>query len=483
MRRPVLSIGLRLTLWYTLVLAVCLVVFSWVVYSMQRGSLREAAEDNLEERSALLASLITVDSNGQPRLQIDTDDSNLDDAFYRLFDRSGNVVIDNSRDYGDVPLTPQVVAQAIREDDDVWSSVPGKDHGTFLLTEPIEVNDSMVGTLQVGQSREEYVDALGSLLSTLLTTVPIALLITAIIGWWISSRALKPVNQVTQTARDITAGDLSRRLNLELPDDEVGRLARTFDEMIERLDQMVRRQRQFTADASHELRTPLTAIRGQVDVALQQPRDEAAYRTTLGFINEQIGRMTRLVEALLMMARSESGALRLELERVDIQELVESARDIAAPLASEKGLALRLVPGPRAAVRGDESLLLQALLNLVDNAIRYTDRGEVAIGWEIVGRNVELIVQDTGPGVPVAAQARIFEPFYRVDAARSNTRGAGLGLSISKSIVEAHGGVISVESSRQGATFVVALPLTSAEEPLPSRPSEPSFASSARPRA
>jgi heavy metal sensor kinase len=403
--------------------------------------------------------MVTVDSTGRPELSFDSSDNNLDDTYHRLLEPSGNVISDSSSDYGDVPPTPNTVARALREGNDIFTSVPGRDGGTFLLTEPVERNGNVIAVLQVGQSREEYLEAMSSLFSVLLTTVPIALLITALIGWLISSRALRPVNQVTAMAREISGGDLSRRLNLDLADDEVGRLARTFDEMIERLDAMVRRQRQFTADASHELRTPLTAIRGQVDVALQQPRDSDAYQATLSYINDQIARMTRLVEALLMLARTESGALRLELERVDVALLVESAREIALPLAEAKGLRLRLARGPDVAVNGDEALLLQVLLNLVDNGIRYTERGEVAIGWEVVGNRVELIVQDTGPGIPMELQDRIFEPFYRVDSSRSNTRGAGLGLSIAQTITQAHGGQVRVSSDRHGAIFVVSLPL------------------------
>ena len=459
MRRPSLSIGLRLALWFTLLLAIALLAFSWVVYSLQKSSLQRAAEENLEESWALLSTLITVDASGQPRLNIDHDADELNDTFIRLLDRNGGLISDTSETYGDVPLTPAVVARAIREDNDIFSSVPGEDEGTFLLTEPIVDGGNVVGSLQVGQSRQDYVEAMSSLVGTLLKTVPVALLVTALIGWWISSRALKPVNQVTAMARDISGGDLSRRLRLDLPDDEIGRLATTFDEMIERLESMVRRQRQFTADASHELRTPLTAMRGQVDVALSQPRDAESYRGTLAGINNQVLRMTRLVESLLILARSESGTLKLDLEQVDISQLMETARDITAPSATEKGLALRVAPGPTAAVRGDESLLLQMLLNLIDNAIRYTERGEVAIGWEIAGANVELIVQDTGPGIPEEQLERIFEPFYRIDPARAYTRGAGLGLSICRTIARAHGGEIKATTSELGATFVAELPL------------------------
>ena len=456
MRLPALSIRLRLTLWYTAILAVCLLAFTFLLYSMVKGELQEGIEDDVEERTALLNGLMTFDAGGRPTLANLPADKHLEDTFHRLLDLSGAVISDNSDIYGPVPIQPAALDEA-NSGGDHLGVTSGPDGGTLILTTAIIRNGDVAGYLQVGESREEVVDALSSLISVLFRTLPLALGAAAIVGWWISSRALKPVNQVTAMAREISDGDLSRRLNLQLPNDEVGRLASTFDVMIERLDQMVRRQRQFTADASHELRTPLAAIRGQVDVALRQPRDAGVYRATLTSINGQLQRMTRLVEALLMLARSEAGALRLEEEVIELHTLVDMAREVAAPLAAQKGLVLNVEGGPRGAILGDEALLIQLLLNLVDNAIRYTHRGSVTVGWDVIADNALIYVRDTGPGIAPEHIDRIFEPFYRIDPSRSDTRGTGLGLAICRWIARSHGGEVYVESRgpNQGTTFTV----------------------------
>jgi heavy metal sensor kinase len=303
-------------------------------------------------------------------------------------------------------------------------------------------------------------ETLDSLLLIFAVALPAALVLAGIGGWWISSRALAPIDRVTRTAREISSGsDLSRRLDLDQPDDEVGRLARTFDEMLARLDAAFQRQRQFTADASHELRTPLTAVRGQIEVALERPRDAAEYQRVLAAVNEQVARMTRLVGGLLMLARTDSGALPLQRERVDLGDLVQSVASQVRPLAERKGLRLDVDGDGALFVEGDEDLLLQLMLNLTDNAIKYTAEGSVTLGWRGDARAAAMFVRDTGAGISEEHRRRIFERFYRADASRSAEEGgAGLGLAISRWIAESHGGALSLESDAGGSTFRVTLP-------------------------
>jgi heavy metal sensor kinase len=266
---------------------------------------------------------------------------------------------------------------------------------------------------------------------------------------------------VTRLARRISAEDLGQRLNLRSPDDEVGRLARTFDEMIARLDDAFRRQRQFTADASHELRTPLTAIKGQIDVALQRQRDPAAYRQVLQVVNEEVDRMIRLVGSLLTLARADAGQIPLAFEAVSLPDLVAGALEQVSPMASQRSVELQLVPSQAVTLRADEDLLLQLLLNLLDNAIKYTPAGgQVTVGWNVGAGQVELWVRDTGIGIASEHLPHLFDRFYRVEKARSRAEGrVGLGLAISRWIAEAHGGSISVDSAPgEGSTFTIRLP-------------------------
>ena len=473
-----LPIRLRMTLWYSIILAGCLIAFSIVVYTQVRSELAESIEDDLEERAALLLTLIQTDSSGRMHLDVLTKDKKLEDTFQRLLDTAGNVLYDNSDIYGNADLDLAALAAAEAQGDHLGNVRSDDDDGTALLTVPVRKDGSIVGYLQVGEARDEFVEAMTELRSVFMTAIPLALLLTGVGGYWLSTRALRPVNEVTQMAREIAAGDLSRRLRLDLPNDEIGRLARTFDEMIERLEQMVSRQRQFTADASHELRTPLAAIKGQVEVALSQPRDLTTYQGVLRLVDLQMERMTRLVEAMLLLARSDSGSMVPDQEWVDVGQVVESVRELAAPLAAEKGLTLSVERGPATAVFGDEGLLIQALLNLAENAVRYTSTGAVRIGWTRSGDETRIYVRDTGPGIASEHQAKIFEPFYRVDASRSNARGAGLGLSICRWIVQAHGGRIEVASNERGSVFTITLAATpyaraQAGEPATSRAPHP----------
>ena len=290
---------------------------------------------------------------------------------------------------------------------------------------------------------------------------PSILVVASLGGAFLAGLALSPVDKITRLARRLSAEDLGQRLDLSLPDDEVGRLARTFDEMIARLDDSFHRQRRFTSDASHELRTPLTIIKGQIDVALQRERDPESYRRVLQSVNEEVDRLIRLAGSLLMLTRADAGQIPLSVERVDVGSVVASSVDQVRPRAAQKGVDLRLDPGDSIAIAGDEDLLLQLVLNLLDNAIKYTrSGGQVFAGWNVDGDSVELRVQDTGIGIPSEHVPHVFERFYRVDKARSRDGGGvGLGLSIARWIAESHGGSVGVESTPEtGSTFTCRLP-------------------------
>lgn len=250
---------------------------------------------------------------------------------------------------------------------------------------------------------------------------------------------------------------------MKLPDDEVGRLARTFNDMIGRLDEAFRRQRQFTADASHELRTPLTAIKGQTEVALQRDRDTEDYKQVLRGVNGEVDRMIRLVGSLLALARADAGQIAIAREAVDLGQVVTDAAEQVAPVARAKHIQFEARSGPTTRLIADEDLLLQLVLNLLDNAVRYTpEHGFVGVTWALEDGHAVIRVSDTGPGIATEDLPRIFDRFYRADKARSQSGGGtGLGLSISRCIAEAHGGSIGVESSPgRGATFTVRLPIS-----------------------
>ena len=290
---------------------------------------------------------------------------------------------------------------------------------------------------------------------------PLTLVVASFGGVFLARRALSPIDNITRTAGQISADDLSQRLDLLLPDDEVGRLARTFYEMIARLDDAFRRQRQFTGDASHEPRTPLTVIKGEIDVSLQKDREPQVYRQVLLAVNEEVDRLIRLTGSLLTLARADAGQIPFAIEDVDISEVVTGAAEQVCSSARDKGVVLNVDPGPPLTLRADEDLLLQLMLNLLDNAIKYTAAGgQMTVGWSMNGPQVELRVRDTGIGIAREHLPYLFDRFYRVDQARSRAQGGvGLGLAISHWITQAHGGSIDVESGPgEGSTFTILLP-------------------------
>ena len=456
------SIRLRLTLWYVLLLGVVLAVFCAGIYFALRQSLIRNLNESVENRLEVLLGIIEYDS-GEPtlagvELPGDTDKG---ETFARVFDNSGDVTFDDSIAFGGVPVDDTAVEQALKGGP-TTRRVKGDGQVLRVRTVPIQGDSAVVGVLEVGLNQDDVDETLRVLLLIMAIAYPVTLAVASFGGVFLAGRALSPIDRLTALAQRISAEDLSQRLELDLPNDELGRLARTFDEMITRLDRAFQRQRQFTADASHELRTPLTAIKGQAEVALQRDRRPEDYRQSLTAIDHEVDRMIRLTGSLLNLARADSGQIPLILESVDVAEAIGAATEQARPAAEQRRVRLELDSGPQIRLAGDKDLLIQLILNLLDNAIKYSPPGgEVTVGWETNGSEVTLSVRDTGIGIEPDAITHIFDRFYRVDTARSRAQGgAGLGLSISRWIAEAHGGSIFVQSEPgKGSTFSVRLPL------------------------
>ena len=456
------SLRLRLTLWYVLLLAVILAGFSAGIYLTLRHNLNDSLDDSIRNRANVLLDVLRYE-DGRPTLAgvVSSSDSNEGESFVRVFDASGGVSVDSAIAAGELAVDRQAVESALSGETRSRNVSTG-DESFRVRTLPIEQDGRISGVLEVGESRGDVSDTLRILLVILAVAYPLTLAVASFGGVFLAGRALSPIDRLTGLARRISAEDLSQRLDLKLPDDEVGRLARTFDEMIARLDAAFRRQREFTADASHELRTPLTAIKGQVEVALGKPRDVASYREVLQVVNEEVDRMIRLVGSLLTLARADAGQIPIASGAVNLPELVAAAVEQVRPAMERRDVELHLEPGAAVTLGADEDLLLQLLLNLLDNAGKYTPSGgRVTVGWAVGDGQAEVWVRDTGVGIAPEDLPHIFDRFYRVDKARSRAEGgSGLGLSICRWIAGAHGGSITVESAPgEGTAFVVKLPV------------------------
>jgi heavy metal sensor kinase len=272
------------------------------------------------------------------------------------------------------------------------------------------------------------------------------------------------VNTITLAAQRITAGDLTQRITTPRSTDEIGRLASTLNDMIARLEISFRQITQFSGDASHELRTPLTITKGETELALRRPRQAEEYRQVLESNLEEIDRMSRIVDELLFLSRADLGEIKIKTDPVQMDELVREVQQQATVLGQDRKIQIILGPVEPMVMNGDDLRLRELLLNLVDNAVKYSrpsDKVEISLVRE--GNTARFAVVDHGIGISLEDQPRIFDRFYRTDMARAHVaKGTGLGLSICKWIVETHQGSIQVQSvPRAGSSFIVLLPLAS----------------------
>jgi heavy metal sensor kinase len=304
-------------------------------------------------------------------------------------------------------------------------------------------------------------DTLRTLAIILAMGIPFAAGLAIAGGYFLAGRVLSPVGAMAQKAREITAESLTKRLPVDNAQDEFGQLATVFNDTLSRLQDAFERLRRFTADASHELRTPLTAMRSVGEVALQNTLDAIAYRDVIGSMLEEVDRLTRLVESLLILTRADSGKVQLAPEVLDLGGLAAHTVDQLRVLADEKQQELTLRAPIRVLAIGDNALIRHALMNLIHNAIKYTPNGgTITVEVNATSGRAMIEVRDTGPGIPAAHRNRIFDRFYRVDAGRSREEGGvGLGLAIARWAVEANGGQIELASEgMDGSLFRVILP-------------------------
>lgn len=451
-----MTLRVRLTIWFTGVVTAVLVLFGAIVYVLVSRSLIDQVQNTLRQTAddLLRASRRDVRGITLPPLDLTAN------VYVQVWDAHGSLVVEsaNLMSLGE-PLDESSLDVAVPTYNEV---LIGPAH-LLVLSVPVvsPPSSEILGLLQLAGSLETVDHARRLLLLVLGGGTLLGVALTALVALTTLRAALRPLDQVTETALQITrADDLSRRIPLSgPPTGEVGRLIVAFNDTLERLESLFETQRRFLADVSHELRTPLTAIRGNVDLIR---RMGVADPESLEAITSEVDRMTRMVRDLLLLAQAESGKLRLAEDVVELDTLLLEVYKQAKVLAQER-VEVRLGQEDQARVVGDRDRLKQMLLNLAANAIEYTPAGgRVTLGLARVGDRARLIVADTGPGIPQEELPHIFERFYRIDRSRKRTNGggAGLGLSIAYWIARSHHGHVEVASEvGQGTTFSVWLPL------------------------
>jgi len=461
------SIRARLTAWYAAVLLVGLSLFGLSVWFALNRSLYETIDETLEDRVVGVRRFME-DQMGTLELdeirQEFREHSVLGPGgdLFQVCDAQGNWL------YRSAPLADNEVParlpgtlprRGVYEDRQVQETV------LRFLWRPVEVGGQRY-TVQVGAPMGELLEATGRFRWALLLLIPGALLAACAGGYWVSGRALAPVDRIITDANAISARNLERRLEVPQTGDELERLSRTINGMLGRLESAFRKISQFTADASHELRTPAALIRTTAELALRKKRPPEEYEQALQQILAESERTTDLIDNLLTLARADSGPAALQLVAIDLKATLAETVRVAQRLAEARGLTFEaMMPGATITVLGDQTLLHRLGMILIDNALKYTPPpGRVQLTLERDGQSAVLAVRDSGMGISPEDLPHIFERFYRTDRARSREMGGvGLGLSIARWIAESHGGQIQVESALgQGSTFRVRLPMEEA---------------------
>ena len=455
------TLRVRFALWVSGLVALVLIAFGAFMYARLSQGLYSSIDDSLSLSAAQAVAAVNIE-NGAINFsdsipEETTTDLQARGLTIRVLAVNGHV-IQAMGPYRDLPIDA-VNLQAAQQQQTSYASRTGPANETVrFYTAPVIDNDQVIGIVQVAQSLVETQRTLDQLLTALLIGGPVLIVIAGLGGYGLAARALKPIDEMTRTARNIAdSGDLSARLQLPTTQDEVGRLAFTFDAMLAKLDESFQRERQFTADASHELRTPLAALQAILSVIRETRRTPEDYEQALDDIAEETDRLRGLTEDLLRLARGANSTSAV-LERVDVSALVNSVAESLRPLAEAKGLQLSCTADDDLGVMGNMDDLIRLLVNLVDNAIKYTEQGTIDLTARCDATGLTITVADTGPGIAAEHLPHIFDRFYRVDTSRSTT-GSGLGLAIALDIAQAHGGQIEVSSELgRGTTFVVQLP-------------------------
>lgn len=463
-----LSIGVRLTLWYVAIFAVGELVFGASMFFILRNNLYDLVDDQLESQVEDLKTFLQAQKKDTSIAKVREE---LGETY--AIEHSGDF-LQVSVDAGEVLFQSAFVqshSAIVRPPDRIAGietrsrKAEGRHFRFAFVNLPV---NGHVYSIAMGASADDAVDTLQMFRFYLLMFAPLLLLVAAGVGYWMSRRALAPVDALVQTARQIGGSNLNSRLERLQTGDEIQRLSDTLNEMLGRIESAFLRVTQFTADASHELRTPVSLIRTEAELALRRSRGEEEYKESLRHILDESERTTLLIEQLLELARADSGRETLDLQAVDLRRVLghvaESWRQVAGirNLQFLANLCEESVP-----VLGDETLLRRVTDILLDNAFKYTSApGSVRLILECQGESVFVVVQDSGVGIAPEDQAKIFERFYRVDKARSRSQGGtGLGLAIAQWIVAQHHGSITVESHLgQGAKFKVELPKTLVRE-------------------
>jgi heavy metal sensor kinase len=478
------SVRSRLTLWYSGLFGVFLILLAALTYFLYWRTSLQRLDSNVLELSDTYLITFTSELNDPQEsntVRVAAREAMIEhryrDILYALIDDQGHVIFssfDLPAAPGDPePVTPRIFASeefqklaraAASGNAGSFYNVPGGKSGFRGYARSLISGDNSA-SIVILQSLHPQHETMEAIRYTFYWIIPIALLLASAGGYFLARKSLAPVTLMAAQARGMGAAHMSERLKIPNPHDELGALALSFNELLDRLEKSFEQQRRFVADASHELRTPVAILRGETEVTLSRPdRTPGEYRETLAILRDESQRLAHIIEDLFTLTRADAGQYTLNLRELYLDELTADVLRRTRSLAISKSVTLSSSIQAELPLHADEDLLRRMLLNLLDNAIKYTPAGgKVSVDCHRDGNVYALRVTDTGPGIPPDLQPRIFERFFRADKARSrsegDTGGAGLGLSIARWIAEAHHGRLELtHSDASGTTFTAVFP-------------------------
>jgi heavy metal sensor kinase len=482
------SIRFKIVLWHMLILSLALLIFGMVLYQNLHRKISQDTDDILRSRAKGIEQSIDTYweaeqmdiAEGNSKIHFakedninfikiarrwvgeKTSDPNLINIIVRIFDAHGNPIA-SSRNIPTEHLNSRIFYDVKKGADHFENDsldVNGKPYSFRIFTTPVMENKRLSYVVQVASSLTQLHTVLRNLGISLLFLLPLTVILTGLSGVFLVQLTLRPVDQMIETIHQITAENLKLRLKIPGSKDEIESLAQTFNQMIARLDEAFTTQRQFMEDISHELKTPLSVLKGELEVTLKRIRSTQEYESTLHSSLEEVNGLIGIVENLLTLARFDAKTTTLQEVPLDLNLLLKDAVEAIQVLAIQKNISLQLNSAHTVEIRADKNQLKRLIINILDNAIKYTATGgKISIDLRQQKDSADIEITDTGIGIPEKELPHIFDRFYRVDKSRSSV-GFGLGLSIAQSIAMAHGGKIYARANiPQGTIFTISLPV------------------------
>ena len=456
------SLSFRLTLWYAGIFALCSGVAFLLFYFLITSVIRDRTDRDLLEQADKFSTLLSTSGmNAVTRVAvIESQAAGERKIFFRLLSQYGSVFSSSNMQYWeDIGINRAAVRLLFQGEKPVFDTIviPKRKYRVRVLY-------SVIGqgvVLQLGQSMEQYTRFIEAFRRIFVLTMASLIVLAAVVGWFMARRALSGVEEVTRTARRITEGALKERVPVKAGGDEIDQMAITFNDMLDRIETLIKGIKEMSDNIAHDLKSPITRIRGLAEVTFTTETSVKEYEHMAASTIEECDRLLDMINTMLMISKTEAGVWDLKFEAVDMADIVRDACDLFHAMAEDKGVALVCHEAKPCMLQGDVSMIQRMVANLLDNAIKYTlpsGRVEVSIGRSD-NATVSVSVKDTGMGISEKDLPHVFERFFRSDPSRSES-GTGLGLSLAQAIAQAHGGRIdAVSTPGSGSTFTVTLPV------------------------